>query len=495
MDVYLFAVAADTRGDLLMNYEEKLDRLYPKLRIGKKCANPACHNPACHIHHIVRRNVDLLRFDVKNLLPLCDKCHRQIHDEGLYNRGMDFIEEPRRDYLLRMKNVDFKQFLLELNITKDDFFAQKEREILANIGKSEFKQNTPEWLEEKNFGIGASEIAAVVKSFVPQKDLMEIMGDKPALNFLSENLFSTGYQVYHKIKKGYRSEPLPDELNIYGHAMEKYLDFKMKDDANFHFSSTDDFIKRPDISPYAVCSPDGYAESVSDSFVDVNCKPQTAKRLVWEKKTVNPFKAARENIFYNGLPWQYIFQNQYQMLLCNCEAGIISSMVLTQDTPFNRGRIVSLIEQGLFEEIDRLFEIRIDNFIYGIIPEIQTAINTALKNFEKAIAENRTPEINDKCARLAENDFRIYQAVYKSNPDARKLATSQDKFENTTLDEYLNEYIGLNEIIKDNNEQDKLRKTLLKKYMYDNKFCELYTMDGGYVRLSASGSLLTRVIK
>ena len=479
----------------MTNWEQKLDRLYPKLRIGRKCANPACNHQAAHMHHIVRRNVDLLRYDVNNLLPLCEECHRQIHDEGLYNRGMDFVDEQRRDYLQRMKNVDFKQFLLELNITKDDFFAQKERELLANIGKTEFKQNTPEWLEEKNCSIGASEIAAVVKSFVPQKELMELMGEKPALNFLAEDLYSTGYQVYHKIKRGCRIPPLPDELSIYGHAMEKYLDWKMRDNTDFACQGTEDFIKRPDISPYAVCSPDGYAESLHDSFVDVNCKTHTTKRLVWEKKTVNPFKAARENIFYNGLPWQYIFQNQYQMLLCGCDAGIISSMVLENDTPFNRGRIVSLIEQGQFEEIDRLFEIRVDNFIYGLIPEIQNTILSALRHFEKAVAENRTPEINDKCARLAEQDFKIYQAVYKQNPDARKLATSQDEFQGITLYEFLNDYIGLNEVIKDNNEQDKLRKTLLKKYMYDHKLCELYTMDGGSVRLSASGSLLTRAVK
>lgn len=66
-----------------------------------------------------------MRYDVNNLLPLCEECHRQIHDEGLYNRGMDFIDEGRRAYLLRMKNVDFKQYLLELNITKDDFFRQR----------------------------------------------------------------------------------------------------------------------------------------------------------------------------------------------------------------------------------------------------------------------------------------------------------------------------------------------------------------------------------
>lgn len=475
------------------NFEEKLDKLYPKLSIGRVCA--VCGSKAENQHHIISRSNTLLRYDVNNLLSLCYKCHEKLHREGLWHHGLDLIDEGRRAYLRRMKNIDFKQYLLELNITKDDFFRQKERELLANIGKTEFRQNTPEWLEEKNSGIGASEIAAVVKSFVPQKELMELMGEKPALNFLSEDLYSTGYQVYHKIKRGYRLPPLPDELSIYGHAMEKYLDWKMRDNTDFACQGTEDFIQRPDISPYAVCSPDGYAESLHDSFVDVNCKTHTTKRLVWEKKTVNPFKAARENIFYNGLPWQYIFQNQYQMLLCNADAGIISSMVLEPDTPFNRGRIVSLIEQERFEEIDRLFEIRVDNFVYGKIPEIQAVIIAALKHFETAVAENRVPDINDRCARLAEQDFKIYQAVYKQNPDARKLATSQDEFQGITLYEFLNDYIGLNEVIKDNNEQDKLRKTLLKKYMYDHKLCELYTMDGGSVRLSANGSLLTRAVK
>lgn len=281
----------------MTNWEQKLDRLYPKLRIGRKCANPACNHQAAHMHHIVRRNVDLLRYDVNNLLPLCEECHRQIHDEGLYNRGMNFVDEQRRNYLQRMKNVDFKQFLLELNITKDDFFAQKERELLANIGKTEFKQNTPEWLEEKNCGIGASEIAAVVKSFVPQKELMELMGEKPALNFLAEDLYSTGYQVYHKIKRGCRIPPLPDELSIYGHAMEKYLDWKMRDNTDFACQGTEDFIKRPDISPYAVCSPDGYAESLHDSFVDVNCKPIRQNALFGKRKPSTRSKP-RGKIFF-----------------------------------------------------------------------------------------------------------------------------------------------------------------------------------------------------
>lgn len=475
--------------------EARLDRLYPKLRIGRKCANPDCNNQAVHMHHIVRRNVDLLRFDVKNLIPLCEECHRKIHDEGMFDRGLDFVDEQTKDYLLRFKYIDFKQYLLELGISKEDFFKVKEKEIIAHIGKTDYKQNTSDWLDAKNYGIGASEIASVVKSFVPQSELMSIMGDKPAINFLSEDLYSTGYQVYHKIKRGYRIEPIPDELSVFGHAMERYLDYKVKDHTEFLFEPTDDFIKRPDISRYAVCSPDGYATSISGNFVDINLRHHQTNHLVWEKKTVNPFKAMRENVFYNGLPWQYIFQLQYQMLLKDVDAGILSSMVLEEDTPFNRGRIVSLIEQAQFDKVDELFNIRVDHFIYGVIPEIRNAILVALKRFEEAIDGSIIPDINDKCPRLAENDFRIYQAVYKQNPDAKKLATFQDEFNGTTLYEFINDYIGLNEVIKDNKAQDTLNKVLLKKYMYDNKLCEIYTLDGGSVKLSSNGSLLTRGLK
>lgn len=275
--------------------EQKLDRLYPKLSIGRVCA--VCGSKAENQHHIISRSNTLLRYDVNNLLSLCYKCHEKLHREGLWHHGLDLIDEGRRAYLRRMKNIDFKQYLLELNITKDDFFAQKERELLANIGKTEFKQNTPEWLEEKNCGIGASEIAAVVKSFVPQKELMELMGEKPALNFLAEDLYSTGYQVYHKIKRGCRIPPLPDELSIYGHAMEKYLDWKMRDNTDFACQGTEDFIKRPDISPYAVCSPDGYAESLHDSFVDVNCKPIRQNALFGKRKPSTRSKP-RGKIFF-----------------------------------------------------------------------------------------------------------------------------------------------------------------------------------------------------
>ena len=376
----------------MTNWEQKLDRLYPKLRIGRKCANPACNRQAAHIHHIVRRNVDLLRYDINNLLPLCEECHRQIHDEGLYNRGMDFVDEQRRNYLQRMKNIDFKQFLLELNITKDDFFAQKERELLANIGKTEFKQNTPEWLEEKNCGIGASEIAAVVKSFVPQKELMELMGENRRLISLPKTCIPPVIRCTTKSSAAAVSHPCPTNCPFTDTPWKNILTGKCATIRILpvrepRILSKGRTFPRMPFAPRTVMP-----KACTTALLTSTAKPIRQNALFGKKKPSTRSKAARENIFYNGLPWQYIFQNQYQMLLCGCEAGIISSMVLEPDTPFNRGRIVALIEQRQFEEIDRLFEIRVDNFIYGKIPEIQATILSALRHFETAVAENRTPD-------------------------------------------------------------------------------------------------------
>lgn len=472
-----------------------LDNLYPKLRIGRKCSNPNCNNPAVHVHHCIRRDNHILRYDLANLLPVCNDCHSAIHDKGLYDRGMDWLDEDRKAYLNKFKYVVLKDFLLQTGQTEDEFYANQKRLLMEAIGKTEFKQNTEEWLNRKQLGIGASEIAAVVKSFVPYDELVKILGEKTAYSFYDEPLFITGYCVFHKIRKGYRIPPLDDEFNLYGHAMENYFDWLMQDDEDFNFEGTQDFVERPDISKYAVCSPDGYAYA-RHPITDINGRPIEGDCFVWEKKTVSTYKAKKEEMVLRGLPWQYIFQNQYQMMMCNRDGGVISSLVLQEDTPFVRGRLTAYCELEQFDKIHDLYQPRVDRFVYKKLPEIQDCIMLGLKNFEKAIETDTPPEINLHTGRLAESDFRIYQAVYKSNPEARKMATSQDDYEidgrTYKLDEYLDEFLDLNNIIKDNAEKDKTAKIAMKKYLYDNKLVELYSGRGGSVKLSKSGSLLVR---
>lgn len=473
--------------------ENELDRIYPRLRYGRKCINPNCRNYAHHVHHIVGRTNKLLRHDVQNLIPLCTSCHADIHDKGLYHRGMDFIDENRQEYLSRMRNVSFKDYLLQNNLTEGDFLKLQKTNLLSAINS--VSQNTPEWLEKKQSKIGASEIAAVVKSFVPFNDLAKILGEKTAHSFFDEPLFITGYAIYHKVACNYKLPPIDDELSLYGHAMEKYFDWLMQDDDTFSFEGSSDFIERPDISPYCVCSPDGYATAKKE-IVDVNGRPIKGDSLVWEKKTVSLFKSKKEEMNVRGLPWQYIFQNQYQMMCCDAFGGVISSLVLVQDTPFIRGRLTSLCEVGDFTSIRDLFQPRVDHYVYAKIDSIQEVIRLALHNFEESVKKGTPPEINTTTGNLAEKDFKIYQTLYKGNPEGRKMATSQDIINvndrDFILDEYLDDFLDMYNIIIDNNERDKLAKIIMKKYLYDNKLNEVYSGRGGCVKLSKNGSLIVR---
>lgn len=113
------------------NFEEKLDRLYPKLSIGRSCA--ICGAKAENQHHIISRSNLLLRYDVNNLLSLCYKCHEKLHREGLWHHGLDLVDEQRREYLERMKNVGFKDYLLANSQTREDFFKEKYNQLKEAI--------------------------------------------------------------------------------------------------------------------------------------------------------------------------------------------------------------------------------------------------------------------------------------------------------------------------------------------------------------------------
>ena len=122
--------------------EKELDSLYPCLRIGQKCP---CGKPAEHVHHLIGRNNQLLRWDVKNLLPLCAECHAAIHDKGMWNHGLDLVDAETRAYLESRKNVLLKDYLREKGQSFEDFAAEKRKEILENVGRKmacNIKQNT-----------------------------------------------------------------------------------------------------------------------------------------------------------------------------------------------------------------------------------------------------------------------------------------------------------------------------------------------------------------
>lgn len=110
-----------------MDYIDKLDRLYPKLSHGQRCY--FCKRPAVHIHHIRPRANLLLRYDLQNLLPLCADCHELAHQ-----KNMDlYISIFRMDYLNKMSRIQFQDYLLANDLTREEFFKLKEKELKEAI--------------------------------------------------------------------------------------------------------------------------------------------------------------------------------------------------------------------------------------------------------------------------------------------------------------------------------------------------------------------------
>lgn len=109
-----------------MDMVAKLDRLYPQLR-NRWTRCHFCGKPTEHIHHIKGRSNLLIRFDIRNLLPLCADCHRLVHNKGL-NVEL-YISPSRWLYLEQVSRIQLQDYLIANNLTREEFFKQKEKEL------------------------------------------------------------------------------------------------------------------------------------------------------------------------------------------------------------------------------------------------------------------------------------------------------------------------------------------------------------------------------
>lgn len=109
----------------MKNIEKQLDRLIQQ----------ACHNQRCHIcrinfatamHHIITRARKLFRYDIVNIIPVCNECHRKIHDQGL--KVQNYIPKEQWEYLLDHKNDDYKDWLIQNGKTEDEYLYECKKE-------------------------------------------------------------------------------------------------------------------------------------------------------------------------------------------------------------------------------------------------------------------------------------------------------------------------------------------------------------------------------
>jgi len=84
-----------------------------------------CNNgnvPELECHHIVKRRNKILRYDVKNGVPVCKYgCHQKIDSlEGIefLNNFIDF------EYLKRYENMTYKDYLWQNLLTDNEFLKE-----------------------------------------------------------------------------------------------------------------------------------------------------------------------------------------------------------------------------------------------------------------------------------------------------------------------------------------------------------------------------------
>ncbi len=114
--------------------EKELDRLVQML-----CINHICHicgtRSATAVHHIIGRANPVLRYDVTNLLPVCNECHRAIHDKGVDVSG--YVHPWRWEYLQRIKNKSYKDILtFEMQMSEKEYFKQCRQVLKGLLGEN-----------------------------------------------------------------------------------------------------------------------------------------------------------------------------------------------------------------------------------------------------------------------------------------------------------------------------------------------------------------------
>lgn len=88
--------------------------------------------PAQCGHHFYSRHNRLLRWDLLNIIPLTIEEHTKLHNGAI---EVD-IENPfRLQYLQNMINKDFKDYLLENNLTDTEFVKICNRKLKEKISE------------------------------------------------------------------------------------------------------------------------------------------------------------------------------------------------------------------------------------------------------------------------------------------------------------------------------------------------------------------------
>lgn len=266
------------------------------------------------------------------------------------------------------------------------------------------KQNTQEWLTEKRKHIGGSEIFALCLNYC-KKELEQI-------GIRDEASFKTALEVYLEKNFDIEPEPINPVYSAFGLGMEEYIINRInQENKNFVATGSKDFIINSDIHKLTSCSPDGFVEAKED-FVDYDKKPIKASKGVVEVKTV-PYRFNFEA--EAGAKWQYLFQLNYNALVCGNEWGLLACLAPKEkkyDNDFFKGKVLGMLEGGMpRENIDKYYNLCI--YTYKANKTIQNICKLALNRFQEAMDKVILPSLSENKEKL----MREKKMLAKMQPD------------------------------------------------------------------------------
>lgn len=220
--------------------------------------------------------------------------------------------------------------------------------------KINVKQGTLEWEKLRTQRIGSGEIYDIVRYYATDTELQNCGIN--AEEFRKEKPYTTAWALYHKMLNDglYHKEALEPEFAEYGHAVEPYGVYKLQEG------------RRKKLKPGGVYMPqnrliasldiEGVAEEIDEvPFNYGNGKPLRGQKFVCEQKTMMPQKVK------DGIPFKYIIQAQYQIVMTKADFYMLQIMVLDEDTPFIRGKICQMSKKKRFEYLDNHLSV---NLVY-----------------------------------------------------------------------------------------------------------------------------------
>lgn len=274
--------------------------------------------------------------------------------------------------------------------------------------KTRLKQGSLAWEKARSTRIGGSEVFDIVRYYATDEELQNCGINAEA--FRDEEPFTTTWALYHKIINDgvYRREALPPEYAEYGHAVEPYGVHLLQKGRAKKLKPGEVYVNKKLVASLDVS---GIAEEVDTNvpFTYGQGNPKINQKFVCEQKSMMPQK------FKKALPYKYIVQAQYQLVMTGADFYILQIMVLKEDTPFIRGKICQMSKATRYRYLDE--NLKVTNVYCQNNEHLAQLIKVCIDRFFKDVEERKEPRAyiaSDKQRNIIES-IRLNSAY---NPDA-----------------------------------------------------------------------------